>query len=149
MYGRRLHSLLTMSRNGSHSEPRRHRRAAAGALCTVQPATAGISAGLGLDATWRLASTGSPAAGSVRGGAPRAPSARVLERKIKLDGTIKDFPLELWHHDPDSWLVGRWVRMSRPRPSLPPWPRPPGLPPLARSRPPPHAPTLRSPFYTI
>ncbi len=39
---------------------------------------------------------------------PAAPSARLTERKVALDGRVLEFPLERWLVKPDL-IVGRWV----------------------------------------
>ena len=44
---------------------------------------------------------------------PAPPSARLIERKITLDGAVQEFPLERWLVAPEL-IVGRWVSDGAP-----------------------------------
>ncbi len=45
---------------------------------------------------------------------PPAPTAQLIERKVRLDGRILEFPLERWLCTPEV-IVGRWVADKDPR----------------------------------
>ena len=44
---------------------------------------------------------------------PQPPAARLIERKITLDGAVQEFPLERWLATPEL-IVGRWVSDGSP-----------------------------------
>ncbi len=45
---------------------------------------------------------------------PPAPTAQLIERKVRLDGRVLEFPLERWLCTPEL-VVGRWVADQDPR----------------------------------